>query len=139
MGEPEKNAKKRLFDEIDDDDDDEGQIITISNDNGVGVGANEEEEENEDLDLEEEEEEAENYYNSDREPSSNIGPEFISQYSATYAAHAAMAEASAQDGPSGSQNGAISTQERVFLRGDGDFAMTQTQKGKTKICYDGYR
>ena len=138
MGEPEKNAKKRLFDEIDDDDDDEGQIITISNDNGVGVGANEEEE-NEDLDLEEEEEEAENYYNSDREPSSNIGPEFISQYSATYAAHAAMAEASAQDGPSGSQNGAISTQERVFLRGDGDFAMTQTQKGKTKICYDGYR
>ena len=138
MGEPEKNAKKRLFDEIYDDDDNEDQIITISNDNGVGVGANDEAE-NEDLDLEEEEEEAENYYNSDREPSSNIGPEFISQYSATYAAHAAMAEASAQDGPSGSQNGAISTQERVFLRGDGDFAMTQTQKGKTKICYDGYR
>ena len=137
MGEPEKNAKKRLFDEIDDDGD-EDQIITIPNDNGVGLGANEEEE-NEDLDIEEEEEEAENYYNSDREPSSNIGPEFISQYSATYAAHAAMAEASAQDGPSGSQNGAISTQERVFLRGDGDFAMTQTQKGKTKICYDGYR
>ena len=144
--EKEKNAKKRLFGEAFDDDNDDlddNHIVRIPNDGGLGVGANAEEDN--DLMDEEEEEEDENYYNSDREPRSNIGPDFVSQFSATYAAQAALAEAlgpsgSQQSSESGSQGGAgISTQERVFLRGDGDFAMTQTQKGKSKICYDGYK
>ena len=49
-------------------------------------------------------------------------------------------EGGATSGPEGSQQEAeISLSQDLRFHSDADFVITQTQKGKAKICYDGYR
>ena len=133
--EPEKNAKKRL--RYDDDEDDDH------------LGEEEEEYGGDEVVEDEDDEDEESYFTR---------PDRVSQSAPTFETPASLGEAAmeallgAQAGPAseggagptpeGSQQEAeisISQDRRFLSDAEGDFVITSTQKGKAKLCYDGYR
>ena len=143
MGEPEKNVRKRLY--WSDDDDDDGTEFEVEN----GIDNVIEEDNVEDEEDVEDEDDDESYFTR---------PDRVSQSAPTFETPASLGEAAmeallgpragpaseggATPGPEGSQEEAeisLSQDLRFHSDADADFVITQTQKGKAKICYDGYR